>query len=45
MLQAKTPARLKWLGRPTGYDNQDVYRRLLGLTRSDFDRLHTAGVI
>jgi crotonobetainyl-CoA:carnitine CoA-transferase CaiB-like acyl-CoA transferase len=44
-IQAKTPGRLKWLGRPTGYDNEDVYRRLLGFTREDFERLKAAGVI
>ncbi len=44
-LQHKTPGRLKWLGRPVGYDNQDVYRRLLGFTREDFARLSRAGVI
>jgi crotonobetainyl-CoA:carnitine CoA-transferase CaiB-like acyl-CoA transferase len=43
--QVKTPGRLKWLGRPTGYDNQDVYRRLLGFTSEDFTRLKEAGVI
>jgi len=40
-----TPGRLKWIGRPTGYDNEDVYRRLLGFTRADFDKLQSAGVI
>jgi crotonobetainyl-CoA:carnitine CoA-transferase CaiB-like acyl-CoA transferase len=45
LLSDKIPARLKWLGRPTGYDNQDVYRRLLGFTRTDFARLEKAGVI
>ncbi len=45
MLQHHTPARLKWLGRPTGYDNQDVYRRLLGFTRTDFAKHQEAGVI
>src|SRR5437660_916402 len=44
-LQQKTPGRLKWLGRPTGYDNGDVYRRLLGLNREDFTRLKQAKVI
>jgi len=28
-----------------GYDNEDVYRRLLGFTREDFDRLAKQGVI
>ncbi len=44
-LQHRTPGRLKWLGRPTGYDNQDVYRRLLGFTTDDFTRLQKANVI
>ena len=44
-LAEKIPARLKWIGRPVGYDNDDVYRRLLGLTREDFDRLAKQGVI
>ncbi|MFB3916632.1 MAG: CaiB/BaiF CoA transferase family protein [Terriglobales bacterium] len=44
-LQHRTPGRLKWLGRPVGYDNQDVYRRLLGFTTADFTRLKEAGVI
>jgi hypothetical protein len=44
-LQHKTPGRLKWMGRPTGYDNQDFYRRLLGFTKDDFARLQKANVI
>ncbi len=44
-LAEKVPARLKWLGRPAGYDNEDVYRRLLGFTRDDLDRLHKQEVI
>jgi crotonobetainyl-CoA:carnitine CoA-transferase CaiB-like acyl-CoA transferase len=44
-LAEKIPARLKWLGRPVGYDNEEVYRRLLGFTREDFDRLHKQGVV
>ena len=45
MLSEKIPARLKWIGRPFGYDNEDVYRRLLGFTREDFERLKTQGAI
>jgi crotonobetainyl-CoA:carnitine CoA-transferase CaiB-like acyl-CoA transferase len=44
-LAEKIPARLKWIGRPVGYDNEEVYRRLLGFTRDDFDRLGKHGVI
>jgi len=32
-----TPGRVKWIGRPTGQDNDDVYRRLLGFTKADMD--------
>ncbi|MBI2461516.1 MAG: CoA transferase [Candidatus Rokubacteria bacterium] len=45
MLAEKTPARLKWLGRPVGYDNEEVYRRLLGYTREELERLAKQGVI
>ena len=45
MLAEKIPARLKWIGRPVGYDNEDVYRRLLGFTRDDFERLKKQGAI
>lgn len=41
----KTPGRVKWIGRPTGFDNEDVYRRLAGLTRADMDKLQKGGVI
>ncbi len=41
----KTPGRVKWLGRPAGYDNEDVYRRLLGFTREDLRRLSSQEVI
>lgn len=45
MLAEKTPARLKWLGRPVGYDNEEVYRRLLGLTREELEQLAQQGVL
>ena len=41
----RTPGRVKWIGRPTGYDNEDVYRRLLGFTKADMDGLKKKGVI
>jgi crotonobetainyl-CoA:carnitine CoA-transferase CaiB-like acyl-CoA transferase len=44
-LGQKTPGRTKWIGRPTGYDNEDVYRRLLGFTKADMDGLKKKGVI
>jgi hypothetical protein len=36
---------VKWVGRPTGYDNEDVYRRLIGLTKADMDNLKQKGVM
>jgi hypothetical protein len=44
-LAEKVPARLKWIGRPVGYDNDEIYRRLLGFTRDDFARLTKQEVI
>ena len=41
----RTPGRVKWIGRPTGHDNEDVYRRLLGFTKADMDGLKQKGVI
>ena len=44
-LGQRTPGRVKWIGRPTGSDNEDVYRRLLGFTKADLDVLQKKGVI
>ena len=44
-LAQKAPPRLKWLGRPTGYDNEEVYRRIFGFKKDDLDRLKKQGVI
>ncbi len=41
----RTPARVRFLGRPVGYDNDDVYRRLIGLTRDDMISLRENNVI
>ncbi|MCZ6700186.1 MAG: CoA transferase, partial [bacterium] len=41
----RTPARVRFLGRPVGYDNDDVYRRLAGLTRDDMISLRENNVI
>jgi len=41
----RTPGRVKWIGRPTGYDNEDVYRRLIGLTKTEMDNLKEKGAI
>jgi len=44
-LALKAPPRVKWLGRPTGYDNEEVYRRIFGLKRDDLASLKKKGVI
>jgi crotonobetainyl-CoA:carnitine CoA-transferase CaiB-like acyl-CoA transferase len=44
-LAQKAPPRLKWIGRPTGYDNEEVYRRIFGFKKDDMDRLKKQGVI
>ena len=44
-LGQRTPGRVKWIGRPTGYDNEDVYRRLLGFSKANMDGLKQKGVI
>jgi crotonobetainyl-CoA:carnitine CoA-transferase CaiB-like acyl-CoA transferase len=41
----RTPGRVKWIGRPVGYDNEDVYRRLLGFTKADMDAFKSKGVM
>lgn len=45
LLQHRCPARLRWLGRPVGYDNQTVYKLLLGLSRNDLKALQQEGII
>jgi crotonobetainyl-CoA:carnitine CoA-transferase CaiB-like acyl-CoA transferase len=40
-----TPGRIKWIGRPVGKDNEDVYRGLAGLNRQELASLKKGGVI
>jgi crotonobetainyl-CoA:carnitine CoA-transferase CaiB-like acyl-CoA transferase len=42
---SNTPGRIKWIGRPVGKDNEDVYRGLAGLNRQDLASLKKGGVI
>ena len=42
---SKTPGRIKWIGRPVGKDNDEVYRSLAGLSRHDLASLKKGGVI
>ncbi len=44
-MQSVCPPRVKWLGRPVGYDNDEVYRYLLGASREQLTAWKEAGVI
>jgi len=44
-LHYKAPGRTKWIGRPLGYDNEEVYKKLLNLGREDLARLRKQGVV
>jgi crotonobetainyl-CoA:carnitine CoA-transferase CaiB-like acyl-CoA transferase len=44
-LQERCPGRTKWIGRPLGYDNEDVYKKLLNFGRGDLAGLRKRGVI
>jgi hypothetical protein len=41
----RTPGRVKDLGRPVGYDNSDVYRKLLGFDTDKLNELFAKGLI
>lgn len=44
-LETYAPARLKWMGRPAGYDNEEVYLYLLGLNPLELKEMEKEGVI
>jgi crotonobetainyl-CoA:carnitine CoA-transferase CaiB-like acyl-CoA transferase len=41
----KAPGRLKWIGRPLGYDNEEVYLKLLGIGPAEVGALKKRGVV
>ena len=43
--QYRTPGRVKWLGRPLGHDNGEIYKRYLGFGPSKLRELKDKGVI
>jgi crotonobetainyl-CoA:carnitine CoA-transferase CaiB-like acyl-CoA transferase len=45
LLEDKAPARLKWIGRPLGYDNEEIYLKLLGLGPAEVAGLKKRGVV
>jgi crotonobetainyl-CoA:carnitine CoA-transferase CaiB-like acyl-CoA transferase len=45
LLEDKAPARLKWIGRPLGYDNEEIYLKLLGLGPTEVAGLKKRGVV
>jgi len=44
-LAHKAPGRLKWIGRPLGYDNEEIYLKLLGLGPTAVAGLKKRGVV
>jgi len=41
----RTPARVKWLGRPVGKDNYEIYIKYLGLDQWKVRELEEKGVV
>jgi crotonobetainyl-CoA:carnitine CoA-transferase CaiB-like acyl-CoA transferase len=44
-LASECPGRLKWIGRPLGYDNEEIFLRLLGIGPSELAQLKKRGVV
>ena len=42
---SETPGRIKWVGRPVGFDNEHVFVRLLGMSVDEIKSLEEKGVI
>jgi crotonobetainyl-CoA:carnitine CoA-transferase CaiB-like acyl-CoA transferase len=42
---SETPGRIKWVGRPVGFDNEHVFIRLLGMSVDEIKSLEEKGVI
>ncbi len=45
MKMSETPGRIKWVGRPVGFDNEHVFIRLLGMSVDEIRSLEEKGVI
>ncbi|MCL6634614.1 MAG: CoA transferase [Peptococcaceae bacterium] len=43
--QHRTPHRVKWMGRPLGHDNSEIYGRYLGMGNEQLSELKEKGVI
>jgi crotonobetainyl-CoA:carnitine CoA-transferase CaiB-like acyl-CoA transferase len=41
----ETPIRTKWVCRPAGYDNEQVYRKFMGFEPSELKKLSEAHII
>jgi hypothetical protein len=41
----ETPVRTKWICRPIGYDNEQVYLKYMGFSPSKLKKLKKAGII
>ncbi len=42
---SESPGRIKWSMRPVGFDNEYVFRRILGLSEEELESLYKEGVI
>ncbi len=42
---SETPGRIKWMGKPVGFDNEYVFTKYLGLTTEQLKALEEKGVI
>ena len=42
--QHRTPARIKWVGRPLGLDNGEIFARYLGIGPDEIKRLAREGI-
>ncbi|NOY10808.1 MAG: CoA transferase [Archaeoglobi archaeon] len=42
---SKTPGSIRWSMRPVGFDNEHVFRRVLGMSEDELEELYRKGVI
>ena len=41
----RTPGSIRWSMRPVGFDNEHVFRRILGISESELEELYRKGVV
>jgi len=42
---SKTPGSIRWSMRPVGFDNEHVFRRILGISEDELEELYRKGVV